>query len=509
MKYNVIDFLEETLCKFPDKIAFSDVNKSVTWKEFVLNSKKKAQFICKHFTMGSAVPIMCEKSVDVLEFFFGAIYAGCFYSYFDSSFPESRLKSMINTLEVVNIISAKKNEKKIPLLSDISVFYIEDIVLSEPLDEDLLASRRNQIIDIDPVYANFTSGTTGNPKAVLVDHKNIIDFMNCFTNIFDITSEDNIGNQAPFDFDVSVKDIFSAVWTGATVHLIPKTYFSFPVKLLDFLEERNITTLIWAVSALCIISTLDGFSYKVPSRISKVMFSGEVMPLKHLRIWKKYLPNAKYVNLYGPTEITCNCTYFELPEFIPENFELPIGKPFPNERVFLLSDDNELITEFDTQGELCVSGSCVSLGYFNNSKTHGVFTQNPVNANFFERIYHTGDLAKYGKDGLLYYCGRKDFQIKHMGHRIELSEIEGAIEKDDTISRSCCLFLDNKVIAFYSGKEKQLKDFVRDLKSLVPVYMVPSLFIFVETIPVTKNGKIDRKELENIYIKRGVEDGDK
>lgn len=507
MKYNVIDFLEETVCKFPDKIAFSDVNKSVTWKEFVLNSKKKAQFICKHFTMGSAVPIMCEKSVDVLEFFFGAIYAGCFYSYFDSSFPESRLKSMINTLEVVNIISAKKNEKKISLLSDISVFYIEDIILSEPLDEDLLASRRNQIIDIDPVYANFTSGTTGNPKAVLVDHKNIIDFMNCFTNIFGITSEDTIANQAPFDFDVSVKDIFSAVWTGATVHLIPKTYFSFPVKLLDFLEERNITTLIWAVSALCIISTLDGFSYKVPSRISKVMFSGEVMPLKHLRIWKKYLPNAKYVNLYGPTEITCNCTYFELPEFIPENFELPIGKPFPNERVILLSDDNELITEFDTQGELCVSGSCVSLGYFNNSKTHEVFTQNPVNANFFERIYHTGDLAKYGKDGLLYYCGRKDFQIKHMGHRIELSEIEGAIEKDDTISRSCCLFLDNKVIAFYSGKEKQLKDFVRDLKNLIPVYMVPSLFIFVETIPVTKNGKINRKELENIYIKRGVEDG--
>lgn len=500
MKYTVLDFLEETAEKFPNKIAFSDLSRNVSWKDFVYNAKKKAMIICKEFTVGSAVPVMCDKTVDALEFFFGAIYAGCFYSFFDSSFPESRLQSMISTLGVGKIIALKKNEKKINLLEDIKPLYIEDFCGEFDFDENIIWERRRYIIDTDPVYANFTSGTTGTPKAVLVNHKNIVDFMICFTELFGITSEDNIANQAPFDFDVSVKDIFSAVWTGATVHLVPKSYFSFPTKLLDFLIDREITTLIWAVSALCIISTLEGFSYKVPEKLNKIMFSGEVMPLKHLKIWKKNIPDARYVNLYGPTEITCNCTYYELPKNIPDEYEIPIGKPFPNERVLLLSENNEIISEIGVQGELCVSGSCVSLGYFNNAKTQVVFTQNPVNTNYFERIYHTGDLAKFGDDGFLYYCGRKDFQIKHMGHRIELNEIEGAIEKQDGISRTCCLFLNNKIIAFYSGKEVDAKDIVKLLKELIPVYMIPSSFIYVETMPVTKNGKIDRKALEKIFI---------
>lgn len=394
-------------------------------------------------------------------------------------------------------------KKKITLLSNVTGLFVEEICCTKQIDEQILNKRRKSIIDTDPVYANFTSGTTGIPKAVLVNHKNIIDFMTCFTDLFNINSEDNIANQAPFDFDVSVKDIFSAVWTGATVHLVPKMFFSFPTKLLDFLQEREITTLIWAVSALCIISTLDGFSYKIPSKIRKVLFSGEVMPLKHLKIWKRNIPNSMYVNLYGPTEITCNCTYFILPDVIPEEYELPIGQSFPNERVFLLSDKGEIIDEANVTGELCVSGSCVSLGYFNNPKTQEVFSQNPANDNFFERVYHTGDLAKYGNDGLLYYCGRKDFQIKHMGHRIELNEIETALEKDALITRSCCLFIDNKIIAFYSGKEKDSKDFVKELKLCLPVYMIPSSFVFIDNMPITKNGKIDRKHLENIYLVKG------
>ena len=172
------------------------------------------------------------------------------------------------------------------------------------------------------------------------------------------------------------------------------------------------------------------------------------------------------------------------------------------QRVFLLSENNELITETGVSSELCVSGTCVSLGYYNNTKTQEVFTQNPTNNSFFERIYHTGDLAKYGKDGLLYYCGRKDFQIKHMGHRIELNEIEGAIEKDESITRSCCLFLENKIICFYSGREIEIKNLVKELKDIIPVYMIPSVFIFVEKMPLTKNGKIDRKELEKIYFEK-------
>lgn len=204
--------------------------------------------------------------------------------------------------------------------------------------------------------------------------------------------------------------------------------FSFPTKLLDYLVEREISILIWAVSALCIISTLDGFSYKVPSHLKKIMFSGEVMPVKHLHIWQKHLPDALFINLYGPTKITCNCTYHVISEDIEETGEIPIGIPFKNEKVFLLDEDNKLVTESDTIGEVCVSGFCVAIGYYNNQiKTDEVFIQNSLEPRRYERIYKTGDLAKYGKDGLLYYRGRKDFQIKLNGHRIELNEVEGAL----------------------------------------------------------------------------------
>ena len=212
--------------------------------------------------------------------------------------------------------------------------------------------------------------------------------------MFHITSRDVIGNQAPFDFDVSVKDNYSTLKTGASMEIIPKRLFSIPTGLLDYLCDRKITTAIWAVSALCIITTLNGFTYRVPEHLDKILFSGEVMPVKHLNAWRSHLPGAMFVNLYGPTEITCNCTYYVVDRDFEPGSPIPIGLPFPNEKVFLLDEDDRLITAPGTCGELCVSGTALALGYYRDKeKTGASFVQNPLNQDDPETIYRTGDMA--------------------------------------------------------------------------------------------------------------------
>ena len=286
--------------------------------------------------------------------------------------------------------------------------------------------------------------------------------------------------------------------TGAKVQLIPRAYFSNPMQLMDYLVDKNVTVLIWAVSAMCFVSIMNGFGYKIPTSINKIMFSGELMPIKQLKIWKKYLPNAMYVNLYGPTEITCNCTYHVLDREYENTEILPIGIPFENEKVFLLDEKNELVKEPNKEGEICVSGTSLALGYYNDPiKTSQVFVQSPLNKKYNELIYRTGDLGKYDEKGLLYYTSRKDFQIKHLGHRIELGEIEVATTARDGVSRVCCLYdnIKKKILMFYTGN-KEKKELLKELKVILPPFMLPNTITQLEEMPLNKNGKIDRNALK-------------
>lgn len=499
--YNVLGYLEESAKKYPDKIAFADTEKAITYKELLARSQEIGSCLASKVSMGTPIAIFMEKSVDTICLFFGVVYAGCFYVMLDTKQPQIRLNHIMNTLDSNMIVTS---QKYLQLLEKKE--FVGEIILLEDLygtvDQDKLKMIANQHIDTMPLYAIFTSGSTGIPKGVCVAHRSVIDFIDVFTDIFKIHENDVIGNQAPWDFDVSVKDIYSTIKVGATMQIIPKQYFSMPTKLLDFLCEREVTTIIWAVSAVCIISTLKGFEYRVPKKLTKVMFSGEVMPIKQFQIWKHYLPNVMYVNLYGPTEITCNCTYHMIKEDYEVGQVIPIGKPFPNEKVFLLDDQDHEVKGEDILGEICVSGTAVSLGYYNNQKqTALAFCQNPLNKYYMETIYRTGDLGYYNSDGNLCFASRKDFQIKHMGHRIELGEIENMMDKVETIQRSCCIFENNKIIAFYDGNIER-RALIRALKKELPAFMIPNVFYQVNGFPLTKNGKIDRQELKKV-IKEG------
>lgn len=501
MMTNVLEYLDRSAKVYPKKMAFADVEQSCTFEELYHQSRKIGTNLAGYVKPRSPIPVFMEKSVETVEVFMGAVYAGCFYVMLDTKQPGARLQQILQILDSEILVTSMKYKKELEKLDfQGTILWLEELLQVEE-DEKLLALIQEQATDTDPLYGIFTSGSTGIPKGVVVGHRSVIDFIDCFTELFDITSKDVLGNQAPFDFDVSVKDIYSGLKTGATVQIIPKQYFSFPQKLLDFLIEREVTTLVWAVSALCIISTLNGFTYKVPEKIKKILFSGEVMPIKHLNIWRSYLPDTMFVNIYGPTEITCNCTYYIVNRVFSPGEVLPIGKPFPNEKVFLLDEKNQLVTEAGINGEICVSGSALALGYYRNpEQTEKVFVQNPLNNCYLERIYRTGDLAYYNENRELCFATRKDFQIKHMGHRIELGEIETAMDKIPELSRCLCVYDQekNKILAFYEG-ELERKEICRALTVSLPNFMIPNIFVKVEKMPLTSNGKIDRKKLMADY----------
>ncbi len=496
---NVLEYLENSEKKNSQKVAIIEEQNKCNYTELLTNSKKVASGLLNEIPTKKPVPILMEKGINTLFAFFGAIYAGDFYVLLNPDLPINRLKDIFNTLESDIIVTDNEHLSIASQICSKKILNIEELLITN-IEEEKLNKIRNQALDVDPLYVNFTSGSTGKPKGVVISHKTVIDFIDTFTKKFNISENDIVGNQAPFDFDVSVKDIYSVISTGATLAIIPKKLFSKPAELMDYICDNKITTLIWAVSALCLITTFHCLDYKTPKDINKVLFSGEVMPIKHLKQWISHLPNAIFVNLYGPTEITCNCTYYIVDNNREYTNKIPIGKPFENEGVFLLDDKNNEINTANETGEICVKGNTLALGYYGDTKlTNTKFVQNPLNDKYMDMIYKTGDLAYYDEEGNLVFSGRKDFQIKHQGHRIELEEIQIAMETIDKIKRACILYNEekNKIYGYYIGNIDK-KEIHEKLLSILPVFMIPNVLIQVENFPLTKNGKIDRKALENI-----------
>ena len=362
---------------------------------------------------------------------------------------------------------------------------------------------REKQIDTDILYVLFTSGSTGNPKGVVLSHKAVISYISWFTETFNINPETILGNQTPFYFSMSVSDIFSTIYSGATMCIIPKMYFSFPIKLIQYLNENKVNTIYWVPSAYGIVANLGIFENIKPEYLKKALFAGEVMPMKILNLWRKNLPDVQYANLFGPTETTDICTYYIVDRKFRNNESLPIGKACNNCGVLIIKDDGKEAKKGE-EGELCIRGSFLANGYYNNlEKTKEVFVQNPLNTIFPEIIYKTGDIVKYNKNNELIYISRKDFQIKHMGYRIELGEIEKAVYDIEYILLCACIYnvKTSHIVLYYQSNKVTIDEIFTKLKKKVPNYMMPNEVIKLDKMPINSNGKIDRKKLKELNEK--------
>jgi amino acid adenylation domain-containing protein len=360
--------------------------------------------------------------------------------------------------------------------------------------------RFRQTINTDPVYILHTSGSTGTPKGVTIPHAGVLDYIEWARECYGVTEEDTIGNQAPLHFDNSTLDLYLSFATGATLVLIPEEHFLFPLRLLQYLCAQQVNMIFWVPSMMAAIANQDLLARTAAPPLRKILFAGEVMHSRHLNYWRRYYPQALFSNLYGPTEITVDCTYYIVDREFGDDEPLPIGAPRRNMDILILKEDNEP-TATGELGELCVRGAALGLGYWNDpEKTAAAFVQNPLNPHFPEAIYRTGDLAYRNARGEIFFAGRKDSQVKHLGYRVELGEIEAAAMAADLVGNACVLYDAGRTqfVLFYEGDNKLEAGQLRQaLLKKLPKYMVPANFVHLPRLPLNANGKVDRLALKS------------
>ena len=500
MQTNILEYLEHSAPCHAQKIAYSDGTDALTFSELYSSSRAIGSFLLGKGYGKEPIAILMKKHPTQIAAFYGVVYAGCFYVPLDVDMPIERIRLILDNIGARMMIVDKKGSAIAAKIGFEGIVCAYEETCSASVDEAALARVRERQIDTDPIYVVFTSGSTGIPKGVVACHRSVIDYTEALCKALPFSEDTVFANQTPLFFDAPLKELMPTIKFGATTYLIPKSLFLFPMRLCDFLNQHRINTVCWVVSALTMISSLGVLEKNPPKYLTTVAFGSEVFPRKQYDLWRDALPEAVFFNLYGPTEATGMSCYWRADRALDGEEAIPIGKPFQNTDLLLI-DEGRAVPDGE-QGEIYLRGTCVTLGYFNNTeKTAEAFVQNPLQSAYPELVYRTGDIAYRNAYGELVFVCRKDAQIKHMGHRIELGEIESAALKISGVTSACCLYdSENKrIFLFYVGdvEEAALSD---SLKRFLPRYMLPSVCLHLDRMPLTPNGKKDRKKLSEKYI---------
>jgi D-alanine--poly(phosphoribitol) ligase subunit 1 len=510
MQINVIEYLENgALVRCPDKVAVIDGEKTYTFAQLADAARRCARdIIALKDLIRRPIAVFLPKGAATVIADLGIIYSGNCYMNLDTKSPAPRIRSILDNVGPVMVITSRELAPSVRALGreDGGLLLIEDALESgPPAGSDLLRRRLDAVIDADPLCIINTSGSTGIPKAVVMSHRNVIDFMDWVMDELRLDGSETIGSLSPFYFDIYTLELYLSLAKGATIDVIPEQLSMFPVRLVEYLARHSVSFIFWVPTIMVNISNLGLLDKVDVTSLHKILFAGEVFPTKHLNYWRQHLPQATFVNLYGPIEITVDCTYYIIDREFRDDEPLPIGRPRRNVDIVILNDKNEP-AGVNQEGELCVRGSSVALGYWNDAaKTEQVFTRNPQNPNFPELIYRTGDTAYWNERGEIMFVGRKDYQVKHLGYRIELGEIEHAALAVKGLGNACVLYdkAKKEITLFYEASGEASPASIRqELSRSLPKYMLPTVFQCMEALPRNSNGKIDRQRLAAEFLTR-------
>ena len=499
---SVACLLERAAARLPANIALEDAQGTLTYGELRERARALAAALGR-LGLGTGRPaaVFLPKGNPCVVSFYAALYCGAPYAPLDYGAPAERIRRTLENLRPAVLITDEAGREKLAELAELTDCAVVDYGSPEPAAEDESAARAalDAAVDTDPAYIMYTSGSTGTPKGVAIPHRGVLDYAAWLVELFKLDERTVMGLQSGFHFDNSVFDLYASALVGAKVLIIPEALFMYPVKLMEFVRDKRVTCVFWVPTVMISVANSGALAGLELPDLRTVVFAGEVMPNKQLNIWRRALPDRVYANLYGPTEITVDCTYYIVDRPFRDEEPLPIGYARPNMRVLILREDGTQAAAGET-GELCVIGSQLALGYWNNpGETARAFAPNPLTLSWPEPMYRTGDLAYQEADGLIRYVGRKDSQIKLRGNRIEMGDIENAARTLPGITNACAVFdAENERIVLFAetAQPLTLRKFNLALGALLPRYMLPGRLICMERLPLNANRKIDRVALK-------------